>query len=81
MNDMQRATSNQQQKGHEDSQSLMLAAGCLLPGREAPMVSDVASPTAAEATRDRAVVRTGEGLAAVFPSREARPSLLALLLT
>ena len=45
------------------------------------MVSDVAGRIAADAIRDRAVVRTGEGPAAVFPSREARASVLALLLT
>ena len=52
-----------------------------IPAMEALLVSDVAGPTVAEATRDQAVVRTGEGPAAVFPSRETRPTLLALLLT
>ena len=45
------------------------------------MVSDVASPSQAEAIRDRAVVRTGEGPAFSFPAREVRGSVLALLLT
>ena len=45
------------------------------------MVSDVASPSQAEAIRDRAVVRTGEGPAFSFPTREVRGSVLALLLT
>lgn len=45
------------------------------------MVSDVAGLTEADATRDRAVVRTGEGPAAVVPTGDARVSHLALLLT
>ena len=45
------------------------------------MVSDVAGRYVAEATRDRAVVRTGDGAMASFLSQDSRPSLLALLLT
>jgi hypothetical protein len=49
--------------------------------REAPLVSAVARPFAAEATRDRAVARTGEGPVAAAPSRDSRSTPLALLLT
>lgn len=45
------------------------------------MVSDVAGCMQPEATRDRAVVRTGDGPATALPTREAHASLLALLLT
>jgi hypothetical protein len=45
------------------------------------MVSDVDGRMRAATIRDRAVVRAGDGVAAAFPTRETRPSLLALLLT
>ena len=48
--------------------------------REAPLVSDVAGRIAADATRDRAVVRTGEGTASGGSAVATRSSLLALLL-
>lgn len=72
------------------SSRLALAALALLVPRpmflvpdtqEAPLVSDVAGRIDAAATRDRAVVRTGDRPATSLPPREARVSLLALLLT
>ena len=58
-----------------------LSTSCVADKQEAPLVSAVASSSAAEATRDRAVVRTGDGPAAGGETPDARVSLLALLLT
>ena len=52
----------------------------LVPG-EAAMVSDAGGLMVAGASRDRAVVRMGDGVARGFRTEEARPSRLALLLT
>ena len=90
MDDMERETRTWELKQVACAQSLLLVSRSrLVPGaqfvvphsQEAPMVSDVASPSQAEAIRDRAVVRTGEGPAFSFPAREVRGSVLALLLT
>ena len=57
------------------------STSCVADKQEAPLVSAVASSSAADATRDRAVVRTGDGPAAGEETPDARVSLLALLLT
>ena len=63
---------------HEQVACSPFPVSCL---READMVSDVAGRWSAGAARDRAVVRAGDGSAAGAPNLDARPSLLALLLT
>jgi hypothetical protein len=89
--DVEQGTRNKELEGAAQAPWYLpvLQSGSLVPSslflvpnlQEAPLVSDVASRTEADATRDRAVVRTGEGPAIDFPTREARATLLALLLT
>ena len=85
---MRELTVKEQGTGHTEPKSGMTPAEALrapntgiLTNGEAPLVSDVVSLDEDTATRDQAVVRMGDGPSAAFPTREARPVLLALLLT
>jgi hypothetical protein len=89
--DVEQGTRNKELEGAAQAPWYLpvLQSGSLVPRslflvpnlQEAPLVSGVSGRLKADANRDRAVVRTGEGPAVVFPSREARASLVALLLT